>query len=110
MLSAVTLSHRGAVRPDNEDAVLWDAAIGLLAVADGMGGHNAGESRRISRSMRCSEPCRRTATGTTRSGRLDSPKISRSPLIGSGPQSGSRTSPCFARPRSVPSTPAWAPH
>ncbi len=43
MLSAVTLSHRGAVRPDNEDAVLWDAAIGLLAVADGMGGHNAGE-------------------------------------------------------------------
>ncbi len=43
MLSAVTLSHRGTVRPDNEDAVLWDAAIGLLAVADGMGGHNAGE-------------------------------------------------------------------
>ena len=43
MLSVVTLSHCGAVRPDNEDAVLWDAALGLLAVADGMGGHNAGE-------------------------------------------------------------------
>ena len=43
MLSAVTLSHPGVVRPDNEDVVLWDPALGLVAVADGMGGHNAGE-------------------------------------------------------------------
>jgi protein phosphatase len=43
MLSAVTLTHPGAVRPDNEDLVLWDPALGLVAVADGMGGHNAGE-------------------------------------------------------------------
>jgi serine/threonine protein phosphatase PrpC len=43
MLSVVTLSHPGAVRPTNEDAVLWDPQLGLLAVADGMGGHNAGE-------------------------------------------------------------------
>jgi protein phosphatase len=43
MLSVVTLSHPGAVRPTNEDAVLWDAELGLLAIADGMGGHNAGE-------------------------------------------------------------------
>ena len=43
MLSVVTLSHPGAVRPTNEDAVLWDPQLGLLAIADGMGGHNAGE-------------------------------------------------------------------
>lgn len=43
MLSAVTLTHPGAVRPNNEDAILWDPVLGLLAIADGMGGHNAGE-------------------------------------------------------------------
>ena len=43
MLTVSTSSHPGAVRPANEDAVLWDASVGLLAVADGMGGHNAGE-------------------------------------------------------------------
>jgi len=43
MLSVVTLSHPGVVRPQNEDAVIWDPELGLLAVADGMGGHNAGE-------------------------------------------------------------------
>lgn len=43
MLSVVSLSHPGAVRANNEDYVLWDPAIGLLAIADGMGGHNAGE-------------------------------------------------------------------
>jgi protein phosphatase len=43
MLTVVTLSHPGLVRPTNEDAVLWDPRLGLLAIADGMGGHNAGE-------------------------------------------------------------------
>jgi protein phosphatase len=43
MLSVVTLSHPGAVRPNNEDVVLWDPQLGLLAIADGMGGHKAGE-------------------------------------------------------------------
>jgi serine/threonine protein phosphatase PrpC len=43
MLSVVTLSHPGTSRPTNEDAVLWDPRLGLLAIADGMGGHNAGE-------------------------------------------------------------------
>jgi len=43
MLTVATSSHPGAVRPTNEDAVLWDPQLGLLAIADGMGGHKAGE-------------------------------------------------------------------
>jgi serine/threonine protein phosphatase PrpC len=43
MLTVCSRTHPGSVRPINEDAVLWDAELGLLTVADGMGGHNAGE-------------------------------------------------------------------
>jgi protein phosphatase len=42
MLTAETRTHLGG-RATNEDCVLWDAGLGLLAIADGMGGHNAGE-------------------------------------------------------------------
>jgi PPM family protein phosphatase len=43
MLTVCWRTHPGAVRTINEDAVLWDDELGLLVVADGMGGHNAGE-------------------------------------------------------------------
>ena len=33
----------GRLRPNNEDAILIDAALGVAALADGMGGYNAGE-------------------------------------------------------------------
>jgi len=36
-------SDAGRVRRNNEDAVLTDPALGLAVLADGMGGHNAGE-------------------------------------------------------------------
>lgn len=39
----VTQSHRGKVRAINEDALLVDKRFPLLLVADGMGGHEAGE-------------------------------------------------------------------
>jgi protein phosphatase len=43
MLTAHGVTHTGRVRKANEDTVFWDAGLGLFAVADGMGGHNAGE-------------------------------------------------------------------
>jgi PPM family protein phosphatase len=43
MLTLYARSERGPVRDTNEDAVLTDRALGLVAIADGMGGHNAGE-------------------------------------------------------------------
>ena len=42
-LTAFGVTHPGRVRPNNEDALLWDVDAGLFIVADGMGGHQAGE-------------------------------------------------------------------
>lgn len=36
-------SDPGQVRDNNEDAILWDTAAGWAVLADGMGGHMAGE-------------------------------------------------------------------
>ena len=43
MWTAVTKTHTGNVRVNNEDLALWDSGLGALVIADGMGGHNAGE-------------------------------------------------------------------
>ena len=43
MLTAHGVTHPGRVRKNNEDALFWDAGLGVCVVADGMGGHNAGE-------------------------------------------------------------------
>src|SRR5689334_23790038 len=37
------LTDQGHSRANNEDAVLVDSEMGLLIVADGMGGHKSGE-------------------------------------------------------------------
>jgi protein phosphatase len=43
MLTSSGASHPGHVRQINEDAWRADPGLGLFVVADGMGGHNAGE-------------------------------------------------------------------
>lgn len=43
VLQACGVTDRGAVRPTNEDHFAIDEALGLCVIADGMGGHNAGE-------------------------------------------------------------------
>ena len=43
MLRASGVSDTGRVRPINEDSYICDDGLGLFAVADGMGGHSAGE-------------------------------------------------------------------
>jgi serine/threonine protein phosphatase PrpC len=42
-MRAAAKTHVGKVRKRNEDYVLADLALGLLVVADGMGGHSGGE-------------------------------------------------------------------
>ena len=42
-LDVAMLSHPGMVRPHNEDAIFADSDYGLVILADGMGGYNAGE-------------------------------------------------------------------
>ena len=43
VLLAYGLTDKGRVRPTNEDCFAIHEALGLCVVADGMGGHNAGE-------------------------------------------------------------------
>ena len=42
-LQCIGLTDTGRVREHNEDTIAWDSNMGLLVLADGMGGYNAGE-------------------------------------------------------------------
>jgi len=42
-LKSAPLSHPGLVRQNNEDFIFTDDTLGIYLLADGMGGHNAGE-------------------------------------------------------------------
>jgi protein phosphatase len=43
VLEIVSQTHPGMIRSHNEDSVAYDAPSGLVVLADGMGGYNAGE-------------------------------------------------------------------
>lgn len=48
LVKCAGFSHKGLVRKTNQDysfasTEFWDSSLGLLIVADGMGGHNAGD-------------------------------------------------------------------
>jgi PPM family protein phosphatase len=43
VLRAFGLTDKGHIRPTNEDCFAIDEELGLCVIADGMGGHNAGE-------------------------------------------------------------------
>jgi serine/threonine protein phosphatase PrpC len=43
LLEVAAVTHPGKARPQNEDCIAADARAGLAVLADGMGGHNAGE-------------------------------------------------------------------
>lgn len=43
MLTVTSRTNPGTVRSINEDSAMWEPDIAMIAVADGMGGHNAGE-------------------------------------------------------------------
>src|SRR5690348_15077599 len=43
LLELACVTHPGQIRPENEDSIVADADIGFAVLADGMGGHNAGE-------------------------------------------------------------------
>ncbi len=42
-LAVYGVSDVGQTREHNEDSISWDIELGLVMLADGMGGHNAGE-------------------------------------------------------------------
>jgi len=42
-LEMATQTHPGKIRTHNEDALYADAGLGLVVLADGMGGYRAGE-------------------------------------------------------------------
>jgi PPM family protein phosphatase len=43
VIDLACMTHQGQVRSQNEDSVAGDSDIGFAVLADGMGGHNAGE-------------------------------------------------------------------
>jgi serine/threonine protein phosphatase PrpC len=80
------LDGYGKVRQNNEDSCLVDDALGLLIVADGMGGHAAGEvASRLAVDVVREQVARGLKTGTIPAHRRSAPPIGRTgPAPGRG--------------------------
>lgn len=68
-LRAAARTHRGAVRPENQDAFLCRPELGLFAVIDGMGGQRAGrQAAELAREalIEAGEPARGLAAANER--------------------------------------------
>ena len=96
-LEIVTRTDAGRVRPHNEDAVFGDAAAGLVILADGMGGYNAGEmaSGLATMMLRTALPKALAAGGKVSPRSCAPPKVSR----GTPAWARRSSSPCFATTR-----------
>ncbi len=97
-------------RVSNEDSYFHDDAMGLYAVADGMGGHAAGEI--------ASQEAIDTVRGMVRQGEASCVRSkvgdhSPAGAVARGPPARAPCRPpptwCSASPRTIPSRPAWAP-
>ena len=106
MIEAHGLSDIGPVRNMNEDCFFSAQALRLFVVADGMGGHAAGEvaSGSAVDTIRTSSaaPKRQDFPGPTASNRR-----SRSRPIASGPRPVSRTGGCSAKRSTTTNTSGW---
>ena len=109
MVEAHGLSNAGPVRKTNEDSFISDRALQLFMVADGMGGHAAGEiASSLAVETITGSSAERRRTRTVR-GRTVWNRRSPSRATGSGRRSTSRTAVCSAPRSATMNTPAWEP-
>ena len=67
-LEIVGISDVGRIRERNEDAIDWDASLGVILLADGMGGSQAGDVASRTALQTIKEDLRRALADVSRHG------------------------------------------